>query len=519
MQRRFSLLLIGLTLLAAIVFGALLDSFVFLETVQADTTEFDTRDRACRELISNDHPMLVGSRVLARIAKLTTPSVVHIQSTRISELRGTVEETGSGVLVRSTKAPGVFVVTNRHVLDDAQLEDISIQLQDGRVIHPIRIWNDPATDISLLKVKAANLQTARWGDSDLVEIGYGVLAMGSPFGLSRSVTFGIISAKGRRSLRLGKRSKVVNTVINQDFLQTDAAINPGNSGGPLIDLHGRVIGINTAIASNSGGNDGIGFSIPSNLVRRVVDELLMFGKVRRAYLGVTLDSHFNDAKSRKLKLDRLRGARVIEVHTDTPASRAGLQINDVILEFSRIEIQDENHFIHLVSLTPIGKEIDVLILRDGTRMTIPVLLGDRTELQQRSETPAPPDPADDEIELMRHTKPVGLSLTRLNASLSGQLGFQKQKSGLLVLRISSENRDDDRLQLYDVIVEAARIPVSTLDDLTRILDSFPVNDPVVLKIRRRIHGKTHTRLVIWHASSRSETPSAGKSAPETGIDA
>ena len=250
MQHRFPLLLIGLTSLAAIVFGVMMDSFFILETVQAEASGLDKRDRAYHELISNDHTMLEGSRVLAKIAKLTTPSVVHIQSTRVSAIRGTVEETGSGVLVRSTKAPGVFVVTNRHVLDDAPLEDISIQLHDGRVIHPIQIWNDPATDISLLKVTARNLQTARWGDSDLVEIGYGVLAMGSPFGLSRSVTYGIISAKGRRSLKLGKRAKVVNTVINQDFLQTDAAINPGNSGGPLIDLHGRVVGINTAIASN-----------------------------------------------------------------------------------------------------------------------------------------------------------------------------------------------------------------------------------------------------------------------------
>jgi serine protease Do len=518
MQRRFPLLLIGATILAAIVFEALMGSFVILETVQADASELDKRDRAYRELISNDHAMLEGSRVLARIAKLTTPSVVHIQSTRVSEIRGTVEETGSGVLVKSSKAKGVFVVTNRHVLEDAPLEDISIQLYDGRVIHPIQIWNDPATDISLLKVSDDHLLTARWGDSDLVEIGHGVLAMGSPFGLSRSVTFGIISAKGRRSLRLGKRSRVVNTVINQDFLQTDAAINPGNSGGPLIDLHGRVIGINTAIASNSGGNDGIGFSIPSNLVRRVVDEVLEFGKVRRAYLGVTLDSHFNEAKVRKLKLDRLRGARVTEVHTKTPASRARLQINDVILEFSRIVIQDENHLIHLVSLTPIGKQIDLLVLRDGKRITIPVLLGDRTELQLRSETPAPPDSQGDEIELMQEFKPIGLTLKRLNASLAGQLGLEDQTGGLLVLRTNSVKPSDDELQLYDVIVEAARKPIHTVDDLNRVLSSLSANDSVLLKVRRHFNGKTHHRLVIWRPSSLSETPSAEKNVSETGID-
>src|SRR5438067_105173 len=154
-----------------------------------------------------------------------------------------------------------------------------------------------------------SVQASRWGDSDKVEIGHLALAMGSPFGLSQSVTLGIISAKGRRSLKMPESSEM----INQDFLQTDAAINPGNSGGPLIDMQGQVIGINTAIASQSGGNEGIGFSIPSNLVRRVIDQLLEHGKVIRAYLGVSLDNDFNADTAARLKIDRLRGARIVGI--------------------------------------------------------------------------------------------------------------------------------------------------------------------------------------------------------------
>src|SRR4029077_9165943 len=162
-----------------------------------------------------------------------------------------VEETGSGVIMESSKARGFFVVSNRHVVDETPLEQISIHLHDGRVIHPSKLWTDKATDVAIMKIAPTNLQASRWGDSDKVEIGNMVLAMGSPFGLSQSVTLGIISAKGRRSLKMPESSEM----INQDFLQTDAAINLGNSGGPLIDMQGQVIGINTAIVSQSGGNE------------------------------------------------------------------------------------------------------------------------------------------------------------------------------------------------------------------------------------------------------------------------
>jgi len=386
MKRHIPLLLYGLTLCLGVLIGSAFNAWPTVNTVHANARQQATVDRLYAELDSDTNVLHAGSRLLAKVAHLTTPSVVHIQSTRRTPRGARVEETGSGVLVGSDVRSGTFVVTNRHVVaspntnESPSLQDISIHLNDGRVIHPVDVRTDRDSDVAVLKVSAPDLQAAKWGDSDNIDIGHMVLAMGSPFGLSRSVTLGIISAKGRRSLKLEKGG----AVLNQDFLQTDAAINPGNSGGPLIDLHGRVVGINTAIASNSGGNDGIGFSIPSNLARRVAEQLLEHGRVQRAYLGVKLDNSFDDSTARQLKLDRVRGARVVKVLDDTPAHHAKLKFNDVVLSFDGTDIADENHLIHLVSLTPVGQTARLVVFRDGKKINVEVLLVERTETQVRS---------------------------------------------------------------------------------------------------------------------------------------
>ncbi|GAB4143292.1 MAG: trypsin-like peptidase domain-containing protein [Planctomycetaceae bacterium] len=354
-----------------------------LETWTLPTTDSANAAPGTDSLFSGrarSNPLSDGGQRLAEVARQVIPSVVHIQSSQQNDSGQTVEETGSGVIVTNPKVSGTFIITNWHVVDGASKRKIAIHLHDGRVLHPVRIWSDQATDIAVLKVNTTGLTPAEWGNSDKVEIGHMVLAMGSPFGLSQSMTFGILSAKGRRSLRLGKNSRV----LNQDFLQTDAAINPGNSGGPLIDLQGRIIGINTAIASNSGGNDGIGFSIPSNLVQRIVNQLLVNGKVQRSYLGVKLNSDFNEETSRRLGIDRLRGAHVLEIYANTPAAEAGLQFDDVILEFNGRPVLDENHLINLVSLTPVGNKVRLTIIRKGRRRTITVNLADRADLVNRT---------------------------------------------------------------------------------------------------------------------------------------
>ncbi|HSG71776.1 MAG TPA: trypsin-like peptidase domain-containing protein, partial [Planctomycetaceae bacterium] len=325
-HRAHSLTYTVLILSAGVVLGLAIEGLPVGRTVQARHLDPSEAERMYSELEVGSETITELGRVMSRIYTLASPSVVHIQSERRDARNGTVEETGSGIIMSSTKSPRPFVVTNKHVIQGASLNEITIKLFDGRVLRPTRILHDAPTDIAILEIPQANVIAGRWGDSEKLEIGNIVLAMGSPFGLNQSITMGIISAKGRRSLRLGGEA-ASSTVINQDFLQTDAAINPGNSGGPLIDTHGRVIGINTAIASNSGGNEGIGFSIPSNLVRFVVEQLVENGQVKRAFLGVALDEDFTVEESYRLKLDRLKGARVTEVYANTPADRAKLRYN------------------------------------------------------------------------------------------------------------------------------------------------------------------------------------------------
>jgi serine protease Do len=244
-------------------------------------------------------------------------------------------------------------------------------------VNPLRSYRDSESDLAILQIPDGGQPSAVWGDSESVKIGHFVLAVGSPFGLSQSVTLGIVSAKGRRDLSLTSDQ----SVTNQDFIQTDAAINPGNSGGPLIDMYGTVVGINTAIASNGGGNEGIGFSIPSNMVRRVFEQLVSHGRVRRAYLGVELDNDFNETTAKRLGLGRARGARIMRVYNqkNSPAVRAGLKPDDVILKFNGVEVLDENHLINLVSLSDIGVQVDLEVFRGRQMAMLAVTLMDREE--------------------------------------------------------------------------------------------------------------------------------------------
>ncbi len=269
-----------------------------------------------------------------------------------------------------------YILTNRHVIRNARVNKIRIRTADGRLLYPTKVWSDRGTDVAVLAMNAPSLVPAKVGDSTEAELGDYVLAVGSPFGLSHSVTFGIISAKGRRDLQLGSE-----TVSYQDFIQTDAAINPGNSGGPLMNLRGEVIGLNTAIASNSGGNDGIGFSIPINMAMAVAQQLIERGVVVRGYLGVHLDSRFNEETALRLGLDRVVGARVSQVPAKSPAALARILVDDVILMFDGKPIQDDNQLVNLVSLAGVGRTVPVGIHRRGQRMSVDITLTDRERFE------------------------------------------------------------------------------------------------------------------------------------------
>jgi serine protease Do len=413
-----------------------------------------------------------AGRELSKIAKQVSPAVVHIQSDR-----GRTEETGSGILMRSPSYKGVFVVTNRHVVTQTPLKQVAIRLGDGRIINPDSVLEDRFTDLAVLKVNVDAPGVGEWADSDQLEIGHFVLAMGSPFGLSQSVTMGIISAKSRRALSLGS-----DNILNQDFLQTDAAINPGNSGGPLIDLNGRVVGINTAIASQGGGNEGIGFSIPSNLVKFVVEELLTKGQVRRGYLGVRLDDAFDAKAAKRYGLDRLRGARVVEIYGDTPAQAAGVIENDIVLSFNGEDVEDENHLINRVSLTPVDTVVSMVVLRKGRQVPLQVKLKERPPQRESSQL-QPKTPT--------QILPAGLETVALTDQLSVQAGQGAAGRGVLVLTVPESLNNS--LKLYDVIVEAARVPVTTPAELERAVGR---QSQVLLKVRRVEAGRPVERLVL-----------------------
>ncbi|HZN33441.1 MAG TPA: trypsin-like peptidase domain-containing protein [Pirellulaceae bacterium] len=325
------------------------------------------RDKLFAELAADVEELERRGNVLKRVVKLVRPSIVHIEAKRDADgsrlARGEAEEAGSGVIIESHGKP--YVLTNRHVIRYSTLAGIHVRLADSRILTPTRVWADPATDVALLSIAADDLVPARVGDSSKMEMGDFVLAVGSPFGLSHSVSYGIISAKGRRDLQLGD-----DGLQYQDFLQTDAAINPGNSGGPLLNLRGELIGINTAIASSSGANEGVGFAIPINMVMTIAGQLVEHGVVQRSYLGVRLDASFAQPQ----------GARVSGITRNSPAELARILIGDVIVEFDGTRIEDDMHLINLVSLTPVNKEVEVRLLRNGRPVQVRLRVANRSQM-------------------------------------------------------------------------------------------------------------------------------------------
>lgn len=335
------------------------------------------KDRLYQDLARDYAALEQQGSLLKKVVRLVTPTVVHIEaikSSQVSYARRAREEAGSGVIIEIGQSR--YVLTNRHVVNDSSLPNINIRLADGRVLHPTSLISDRRTDVAILGLKADDLSAARLGNSDTVEIGDFVLAVGSPFGLSHSVTYGIISAKGRRDLELGDGS-----IRYQDFLQTDAAINPGNSGGPLLNLRGEVIGINTAIASSSGGSEGIGFTIPINMAKAVAQQLVEQGHTVRAYLGVRLNDNFGSEDAARLGMARPQGAMITGITPNTPAARAMLQVDDVVLEFDGHPIQDDEHLIQVVGFTPIGKEVDIVVRRKGQKLKLRIQVDDRSRYE------------------------------------------------------------------------------------------------------------------------------------------
>ncbi|HZZ30118.1 MAG TPA: trypsin-like peptidase domain-containing protein [Pirellulales bacterium] len=373
--------------LAGLVLGTFLSSWLAAAPAalaqQWNEKEPTPEERAKQfdDLAVESERLQQAGNVLRKVSHLVKPSVVHIDSVRKDRYARKEEDAGSGTILQFGEK--FYVLTNRHVIRDATSDNITIKLADGREIHPVRIWADQPTDIAVVSIQGSNLVPARVGNSDDIDVGDFVLAVGSPFGLSQSVTFGIISAKGRRDLELDEGSKDI--LKFQDFFQTDAPINPGNSGGPLVNMKGEVIGMNTAIASSTNSSAGVGFTIPIDMAMIVAKQLIDHGTVTRAYLGVVFynkekdKDKFSAAEFIKIGLPRPEGARLAGVVSKSPAEAAKLQRDDIILEFNGVPIEDDSHLMFLVSLIEVGKDVPITVFRAGQPIHLSVKVGDRAD--------------------------------------------------------------------------------------------------------------------------------------------
>jgi Do/DeqQ family serine protease len=367
---------------------------------------------------------------------------------------------GSGVIVT---ADG-YILTNHHVVDGA--ETIRVELSDRRTHDARLVGSDEPSDLALLKVQASGLKPLSLGDSDAVEVGDVVLAIGNPLGIGQTVTMGIVSAKGR-STGIGDGSY-------EDFLQTDAPINQGNSGGALVSTKGELVGINSQILSVTQGNIGIGFAIPSNMARHVMDELRAEGRVRRAQLGVTVQPVTSDMAA-SLGLDEISGAIVSSVTAGSAADRAGLARGDVITSFNGQPVSDTNSLRNRVAAAEPGSNATVVVLRDGKERTVSV------RLDEAAASRAARRGGDPEGE---GSTALGVSVAPLTPELAARARVPRDVQGLIVQDVTPDSRAAAAgIQPGDVIVEVNRKPVQSIDDL-RAAVRATTDRPLLLLVNR-----------------------------------
>jgi serine protease Do len=423
------------------------------------------------------------SKAFSDIVTAASPAVVNISTTKTVTRQHPFDEffdffypfpdgrskkwkeqsLGSGVIVSQDG----YIVTNYHVIERA--DEIKVILLDKKSFKAKVIGSDPKTDIAIIKIDAKGLPVIPWGDSDKLQVGEFVLAIGNPFGLSNTVTMGIISAVGRAD---------VGIADYEDFIQTDAAINPGNSGGPLVSIKGDIVGINTAIFSKTGGYQGIGFAVPSNMVRLVMEQLTREGKVTRGWIGVTIQE-LTPELAQKFGLKSSQGVLVSDVVKGSPAQKAGIVRGDVILEFNSRKINDVGALRNIVAQTRIGASVPVKLLRADKEVTLTVTI---TELPANVPDFVPSSNRDLDI---GENALTGITVVDLNPAIAKQLGLEREDRGVVIVKIESGSAAEEAgIRKGDVIQEIDRKRINDLNDFNKIVSKLDADATVLLFINR-----------------------------------
>ncbi|MDD3804186.1 MAG: Do family serine endopeptidase [bacterium] len=479
--------LLTITVIAALVFagGIISATLVQKANCQTETVKINGTNGGNYSALS-----------FRELAKRVTPAVVHITSestVKVSpffpfndpffrdffkdmpEYENKNTSMGTGFIFDKNG----YIVTNNHVIRDAK--KITIKIPDGREFSGDEVeivGTDDRTDIAVLKIKnVKDMPFLEFGDSDEIEVGDWVMAAGNPFGFDGTITVGVISAKNRSNIALS------GGPVYQDFIQTDASINPGNSGGPLVDLNGNVIAVNSAIASPSGGNVGIGFGIPSNMVVMVINQLRENGVVSRGYLGIMPQELTGDLKE-KFKMDKTEtGILVAQVEPETPASKAGLREGDVILEFNGKKMENVNKFRIAVAETPVGKKVNIVILRDGAKKTIVAEIG---KLQDET--------AQGNSEIKEDGKSwLGIAVEEISNENKSKYSITSEY-GVVITGINSESPVlNAGIRTGDVIIKIESDKIANISDYKNAAKKYGKNKDVLLTVKR---GNTSIWVVV-----------------------
>jgi serine protease Do len=379
------------------------------------------------------------------------------------------EGLGSGVIISQDG----YILTNNHVVQEA--DEIRVVTMDNKEFTAKLIGRDEKTDVAVVKIDDENLPFARLGDSDKIKVGQIVMAIGNPFSqqLQLTVTEGIISAKGRSNIGLSSY---------EDFIQTTAAINPGNSGGALVNLNGKLIGINTAIISRSGGFNGIGFAIPINMARRVMDMLMNKGYVVRGYLGVVPQT-IDEEMAQALGLSDSQGALIASVESGTPADKAGLKEQDVVLEIDGRKVVDDNDFRLRVAEHNPGDKVNLKIIRNGNIKNITVTLTER------------PDDRPPQQLTEKETEKLGIKVANLTSDVVRRYGFEDEQGVIVVDVKQGSTAYRKGVREGDLITSVNREDVTNVRDYDRLMDKLKPGDVVLLRLKKRVGDSINTYYV------------------------